>query len=101
MLIQITGSFSHVRGKVNVCKSLPSAQLNLRANVIDPKTNRKDVDFGFCFNFDSWKVVRFTEADRVTCSTRDAPTPAPSPPSVGNPSKGKNSGGKPSKRRFK
>ncbi len=97
---------------MNVCKSLPSAMFNLRANVVDPKTNGKDADFRFCFNFDSWKVVRFTDIDRVTCSGRKSsnapskpltktPTPAPSPLSMGHPSKGKNSGGKPSKRRFK
>ncbi len=98
MLHLIAETFSHVREKVNVCKVLPSATLNLRANVLDPKTNKKDPDFRFCFIFDSWKAVKFPDIERETC-VRES-TPSPTPPPVG-PSKGKNSGGKPSRRRYK
>jgi len=92
-------AWSQRKTNVNICRVIPSASINIRGNVIDPKTDKKDENFQFCFSFENQNVRKFDQANGKKfpfCSeVYPIPTPAPpTPPTPPTPSKGHKGKGK-------
>ena len=58
-LLFSSDTWQKVQTGVNTCRVIPSGAINVRGNIIDPKTGKNDPNYAFCFNYNAQLKLNF------------------------------------------